>query len=613
MSGHRFLIATAVAAALALPSPAFAQKITADPNAPGSRVEAAQPQLDDTDQLLAQKVTLHITRKSVAQILSVLSKQTGVDLRAGVNQQDWQVRDRRMNIYCKDLPLSNLMNSIARVMKFKWSREKTKTGVYAYRLYMDRKTLLDQEAQTAREEERRLKAETERRRKALETYASLANVSDSDLAKLRSENPFKYLVATSGLAKPMSGLFAEAPSLFQALASGQAANLQASSLSPKGQSLLAETWKGLHKIMSFAHTNIDTRTPGEMPSDTDRVTIRINPHLDMMSAVDAPPSLLGIVEISHTDGAKMHLPILEHDSSLGKLFGDMILESMETGGNLSEMEREGAREMGSRISAALTADTKSASPDEPKKDRPDDPALRVKVKTTPDSDKLADVQSALADVTGVAVVSDSFRQRFPRTFPKDKEMELGELLDKIGDSYRYDWDKPGSVIEFRDKKWFAKRAAQIPDAWIEAWRTKLKDTGALDLEDLAQICSLTQEQFDENISEDNVLKRANITGNYYVARDVLKLYGMLTETQRSAVLAEPGMDLSVLSAEQWAQAAKAIGSRRAALTENRDVSLRFSVRREYEEGKLRYYRFLITPGDGSEPIRWLVSAPTFVD
>ena len=139
------LFASVSTAALAL------GKITVDPNA-GPIVSTSETK-QAVDKRLDQKVTYEARRKTVLAIMNDLSAATGITFRAGYNNEDWQVRDRKMNIFARDVPLTELMSSIAHVMKFKWKRA-GKEGGYTYRLFMDRKTLLDAENQRLREEER---------------------------------------------------------------------------------------------------------------------------------------------------------------------------------------------------------------------------------------------------------------------------------------------------------------------------------------------------------------------------------------------------------------------------------------------------------------------------
>ncbi|MEN6356895.1 MAG: hypothetical protein ABFD83_07400, partial [Armatimonadota bacterium] len=89
-------------------------KVTVDPNASDQAVIEQW----ENDTRLSQKVTYEARHKAVKVILEDLSDMMGVTLNAGFNKQDWQVRDRKMNIFAKDITLADLLNSIARTMKF---------------------------------------------------------------------------------------------------------------------------------------------------------------------------------------------------------------------------------------------------------------------------------------------------------------------------------------------------------------------------------------------------------------------------------------------------------------------------------------------------------------
>ena len=166
--------------------PALAQKTAVDPN------KSVKARAVDEDTRLAQKVTYQAARKTVSAILAELTKQTGVTLKAGINGQDWQVRDRKMNVFVKDVPLGDLMKSIARVMKFLWASG-GKGDKRTYRLFMDRKTLLDAESLRMSDQERRDKEMADKRAKTLKDLANTDQLSPADLAKLKKDRPFAVL------------------------------------------------------------------------------------------------------------------------------------------------------------------------------------------------------------------------------------------------------------------------------------------------------------------------------------------------------------------------------------------------------------------------------------
>lgn len=610
------LLAALIVLVALLSCSALAEKITVDPNAPGAQVESQSEDIE-VDERVAQRVTLQVSRTSVKQILSILSEQTGVSLKAGLNQDDWQVRDRRMNIFCEDLPLSNLMNSIARVMKFKWGKETLKDGTYTYRLYMDRKALLNEEARRAREEEQLAKIETAKRQKAIDSIDELADMTPQEIEKLRDENPFLYVLGKAGIAKPLRGFFGAVPSLAQALAKGQSMEMPASALSAQARSYAIESLKALWTIKNTADGRSEPFGTADVNSTIDQAIIRVNPNLERFREMQEGSFILGEIRIGPPDRGGIEIPLFDPETNLAKLVGEMILTAEETGQSIKDSENR--QEMQQKFVAAMASDVaeraRELAPEEPKAVSPDEPDLHAKVKIKPDSNDLPDVLSALSNSSKMPVVSDSFRQTIVLSVPKDKEMDLWDLLEKIGESFRYDWDKPGSVLEFRDKKWFKKRAAQIPDSWIERWRDTLKKTGTLELGDLVQICSLTQEQFNENIQLDKVLMSSGIVQPYYLGREALKLYGMLSEAQRAMAWGEEGLDLTLLGSEQWAQAAKAIKLTRPGLVGNRDVALRLRVIQKQPDGSpdRARYNFKITADDGSEPLVWQVDAPKYED
>ena len=101
-------------------------------------------------------------------------------------------------------------------------------------------------------------------------------------------------------------------------------------------------------------------------------------------------------------------------------------------------------------------------PGEEINEHPDDPALARKIKLQPKSTLLQDVQCALAESSGFAVVSDYFGKAETYGAASKDEVEIKALLDKITSPDMSNWDKHGQVIEFRDRYWFKKRSAQIP-------------------------------------------------------------------------------------------------------------------------------------------------------
>jgi len=76
------------------------------------------------DSRLAQKVTYQGGYKRLHAIAEELTKQTGVTIRAGINKQDWRVRDIPVIVCVKDMPLGKLLERIAQCTHVRLVAEK---------------------------------------------------------------------------------------------------------------------------------------------------------------------------------------------------------------------------------------------------------------------------------------------------------------------------------------------------------------------------------------------------------------------------------------------------------------------------------------------------------
>ena len=385
---------------IALAAPALAVgKVTTDPNAPG----APKPEeVATTDTRLARKTTYSAMQKTVSSILEDLTKSTGIVFKAGRNNNDLQVRDRKIIIFATDVPLSELMNSISRVMKFKWEKSGN-NGEWTYRLYMDRKTLLDAEAQRVREEEKVEAEQAKKRADGFAQYSKLGNLSDADKAKLKTDNPFMYAIATSGsgMGFSMGTFFREVPLAANAIMSGQRLDMNGSALSPAAQASLLRSMQDMKSLESrFGGGRGSNPLPDDLASNMDRVSIKLNKTLEMMRGTGM---LLGDMTVSY-DGSETTIPFWDPNSAIAKFIGKAMIQSEEQNRPMDEIMKERQGE----FMAAVIGEVKASIGGEPLNEHPDDPALKNKVTLKPESNQLPDVEKALAEASKLAVVSDSF-------------------------------------------------------------------------------------------------------------------------------------------------------------------------------------------------------------
>lgn len=101
-------------------TPCLAQKVTVDPNLSGTKRAAASDKAlpynyaKDPDKRMARNVSYAATHVRLSRVVAELSKQTGVAIACGKNQNDWRSRDVPVTVYAKDLPLGVLLRALAR-------------------------------------------------------------------------------------------------------------------------------------------------------------------------------------------------------------------------------------------------------------------------------------------------------------------------------------------------------------------------------------------------------------------------------------------------------------------------------------------------------------------
>lgn len=607
---------------LVLAAPAFAiGKVTVDPNAPGVLRE---DQTSKTDSRLDQKVTLVANHKCVSAIFDQLSQDMKVTLKAGYNNNDWQVRDRKMNIFAKDVPLTDLMSSIARVMKFKWSHS-GEGNATVYRLYMDRQTLLDTEAQRARAEEKAAAEYAAKRANALAKYGETGSLSAVEMEKLKTVNPVMYIIAQSGMGESVASFFNQVSSAAEALAFGRRLDIDARNLSPAA-------WASLLKA-ARAELGLESRFSGSqaqtIPDDLDPAKVSV--------IIDhGPPNspdmvfLLGELCLRY-DNNTIAAPILDPDSAAARMIGKVYLQAESEGRDPNDLEQEHRTE----FEAAMAKEAIMEVGGELVNEHPNDPDLEAKVTLKPETEMLAHVQQTLAEQSCFAVVSDSFSAiSFPLSAkysaPFDdssgqKETTIRQVLDYIEEAYLYNWDKRHKVIELRDRDWIKKRASQIPEAWLDKWRRELIKTGTLDIDNLAEIAQLTQEQINVNVSRDKTLK--DCSSIVQVNRELLNIWTGLRSDQRAAMLSKSGLNLALLSNDQCEQTRQMLFAIMGAPAVNSDKPMTITCERK-ADGKAYIYIFRLliegeseqiiaqldtprysTPVIGNTPVRAEVNAP----
>lgn len=605
---------------LAMPLEA-ADVIRVDPNTPEGQAATVEQDANQ-DPRIAQKITYEARRKPVRVILADLSELSGVTLNAGYNDNDWQVRDRRMNIFAKDTPLISLMNSIARVMKFNWSVNR-QPELPTYRLYMNRKILLEADAKNYRMQEEFNREMEDWRERAVEDVLKIADMSPADAAGLRESNPYGYMLYSTGVAQPFATLMRINPGIHKALMNGEELILSAGDLSPEelqAATLLVEkSWVICEKGGAGNHyDNSGSKMP--LPHNISKAlnTLKINPDSDdvqsMIPQINVEYSILDDTTGESTGRHDFVEALLfKPDQPFARVYGKSMTEALETGQPLDDVMDKHKDEL-----KQLYKEERSKIPNPEKVEHPDDPELNVEIKmdVKPEdgkSPRFDDCLATLAGASGYAVVADSHGRQYSPV--ESGKTTSRAVLDQIDSKLGYNWWKQDGVLELRDRLWFRMRAAQIPDSTLDRWRSTFKNKGYLDINEMSEIAMLTSEQFDYNIREcdDKVLDQWQVDVLVRSSKNDLNLYGILNSSQRKMLFSSSGMELRVLAPEQMSKITRLIRRDRGSISADAVADLVIRVKRSggSDDHAPAYTFELLNGSDGRSRGSWGLQLPEY--
>jgi hypothetical protein len=363
------------------------------------------------------------------------------------------------------------------VMKFKWSKD-DKVTPPTYRLIADRKLIAALQSQTSKLDEDLKNEERRRRTRLVEALAKVANLSGPALQALREANPYLYMCSETGFAKAVTQMMADEPALRDAFVNAnRSARVGADLFTPATQQLCADN---VRKMWPLDHITQNRKPLNDSFAD------EIGTWHVVFDCVRSPREYtqskrlfyFGSVCSFPSDDfhflGDMRDPYAKATRAWANACLDAVDRNEEPGAGWSTVapkyfptEEEEAKEMEPYLMF------------DPLVEHPDDPDLHKEVvlKLTDEERKalMDEIMASggrsyqrvqyqaslktLAKASGMNIVSDSYAVLLVRdTRGIPDKAELVTVLDKLGDAYRLNWEKHGSMIEFRRRDWFRRRA-----------------------------------------------------------------------------------------------------------------------------------------------------------
>jgi hypothetical protein len=108
----------------------------------------------------------------------------------------------------------------------------------------------------------------------------------------------------------------------------------------------------------------------------------------------------------------------------------------------------------------------------------------------------AEVLEALHRTTGLPIVADYYTRLYPAAEFSLKSRPLFEALNDLADRMRLRWSKDGEWLRFRSASYFHDRLKEVPNRLLTRWAASRREHGALTVEDLCEIARLSDAQLD---------------------------------------------------------------------------------------------------------------------
>jgi hypothetical protein len=502
-------------------------------DAAGPSAGARQRETDVVDSRLTHKVTLAFKATALADLCDRLRTDTGVHLTAGPS-----VADEKVTLFCRQMPLRDVMRSLSRPFGYTWRRSGTEPA-YRYELAQElRSQLLEDELRLSDRNAALLALERE-----MERYRPYLDLSpDEALDHIETapadEKPLLHHLATYGWG-PIHLYFRLAPDRMAALRDGRTLYFSEEP-GASAHSLPADLARGVIE----SSRQVRALEDGEGLRFTRDLT---DPRGVRLTAVPA---------------VRAHLRIAIEENEPGQFSFRGDAGCFLPGRRASFLNSDVPFAVG-RSAAALKPQNALAN------DRlANDPSLRARVSvsapvaaTAPDRAARfadpSDVVEALHQATGLPMVADYYTHLHPPEELSVSDEPLFDAINRLADAINLRWTKDGEWLQFRSTRFFHDRRTEVPNRLLTRWAAARREKGCLTLHDLAEIAQLSDAQLDavemaKGAREQWGLAEWDLARNPML-RPHLRYLAGFTPAQRETAMSPAGLPFAEMSLAQQQQ------------------------------------------------------------
>jgi hypothetical protein len=452
-------------------------------------VESYKREAAIVDPRLAHTVTLQFKATALSDLCDRLRAGTGIRLSAGPS-----VADEKVTLFCKELPLREVMRQLSRPFGYTWTRS-GKEGEYRYELVQDlRSQLLEEELRNRNRRAALLALDQEMQK--LRPYLSLS--PEEIVARAKTAPPAeKKLLEQLGGGEPRTALGWGPIQMYFRLSAQELATLRA------GEELF------------FSEGPREGERP--LPPDVARGILRAW-RMERVSQEGGNWHLTGPNEpnsfpITSIPGLRATCTVALDQSELGR-YGLQGCSGFYRPDGFLRNDLAGPYVVGGRPDILQPENAKSSA------QSTTDPALRPRISMQPRFSCLpepvsggkavsppeprvtsADVLEALHRATGLPLVADYYTRLYKPEAVSVRRRPISDGLNQICDEMRLRWrwearERVSNTgwLQFRSASYYDDKLKEVPNRLLTRWAAVRRRNGYLPLEELVEIGQLTDAQ-----------------------------------------------------------------------------------------------------------------------
>ena len=481
---------------------------------------------------LARKVQLGVKDIALSALCKRLADETGITI-----STDARTADENVTLFCHSRPLRDILRQLSEHFGFQWLRE-GEEGAYRYELTRSvRSQLLEEELRNQDQDEALIALD-----QAMEKYRKFRGLNTTQVRALlptaKGENATLLFPLASGGWLPANLYFGLSQDDLQTLRSGQPLRY---GVSPQNNERALPAALGPEILNAFDDVMIDpTGNTRSHDIPTGSLPLSAAKEIGITSELRLDRSQLG----EFTLRGDVFLKVTAPNGTQGGIGHGITLAqvtSPATGSPQNALANaKYARDADMLAHVSITPKASCQL------------ALRSEVADTEGISQEAGAEATIGDVleavfkaTGKDLIGDAYTRLYPPGKLTETDVTLFDALNRLGDKMRERWTKADGWLKFRSASWFYDRPKEVPARRLTRWAASRKEHGALTLEDLSEIASLSNGQLDALTTYQGALARYDLQEWNFARstnlRDHWRLLGQVPADLRRGVETDAGL------------------------------------------------------------------------